>query len=225
MSDHARDGDIVELGGRGPGRRFRLPDGWRPPGGWRPARGAAVFAVAALVVGLAAGYAAGNHQARGGAALPEPTSATASASASAAAPAASFPFTDTAPLTQAIGECSVQSGRHLVLGVQVTNQSTVPLTLRSARAVLPLGGLTPGTWHWTPCGAIPQTLEQEVAILLPGASTWLTMTFNVKVACPVPYPVEFTIGYLTQGRSATASLPGFSDLGQVPYSGCPPAST
>ena len=105
--------------------------------------------------------------------------------------------------------------------MQVTNQSTVPLTLQSARAVLPLGGLTPGTWHWTPCGAIPQTLVQEVVILQPGASTWLTMTFNVKVACPVPYPVQFTISYLAQGRSAAASLPGFPDLGQVPYTGCP----
>jgi hypothetical protein len=215
MSDQARDGDIVELG-RGPGQRFRLPDGWRP------SRGAAVFAAAALVVGLAAGYAAGSHQARGGAARPEPASSAAAASSvSAATSAASFPFTDPAPLTQAIGECSVQSGRHLVLGVQVTNQSTVPVTLQSARAVLPLGGLTPGTWQWTTCDDIPQTLVQEVVILQPGASSWLTMTFNVKVACPAPYPVQFTISYLAQGHSATASLPGFDDLGEVPYTGCP----
>ena len=39
--------------------------------------------------------------------------------------------------------------------------------------------------------------------------------------CPAPAPVQFTVDYLAQGRSFTASLPGFADLGQVPYSGCP----
>jgi len=36
-----------------------------------------------------------------------------------------------------------------------------------------------------------------------------------------PAPVQFTVGYLAQGRPAAASLPGFPDLSQVPYSGCP----
>ena len=220
MSDAPRHEDVVEMGGGGPGlrllgRRFRLPGGWRPP------RGATAFAVAALAVGLAVGYTAGDWHGRRGTVLPEPT---ASASASAvAAPATAFPFTDAPPLTQDIGACSVQSGRRLALGVQVTNQSTVPVTLRSAKAVLPLGGLTPGTWHWTTCGALPQTLAgQGGEILQPGASTWLTMTFSVKLGCPAPLPVQFTVGYLAQGRSATVSLPGFPDLGQVPYTGCPP---
>jgi hypothetical protein len=130
------------------------------------------------------------------------------------------------PFIQDTGACSVQSGRHLALGVQFTNQSTVPLTLTSAKAVLPLGGLTPGAWHWTPCGALPETIDQAEQILLPGASTWLTMTFTVKagVGCPWPLPVQFAVGYSLQGRSATESLPGFPDLGQVPYAGCPPVS-
>jgi hypothetical protein len=127
-------------------------------------------------------------------------------------------------LVQDPGGCSAQSGRHLALGVQVTNESMVPVTLRSATAVLPLGGLTGGNWHWTPCGALPQTLAGQDEILQPGQSTWLTMTFSVKVGCPAPLPVQFTIGYLAAGRSLTASLPGFSDLGQVPYTGCPPES-
>ena len=38
------------------------------------------------------------------------------------------------------------------------------------------------------------------------------MMFNVKVSCPAALPVQLTIGYLAQGRSATASLPGFPDL-------------
>ncbi len=226
MHDEPRDDDIVELGRAGqgdrePARRLRLPGAWLAPGVRRPSRGAAVLAAAALVVGLVAGYAAGNRQVHGAAALPAPT-----ASRSAASPAPSrstlFPFAVSSALIQGTGACSVQSGRHLALGVQFSNLSAEPLTLESARAVLPLGGLTAGAWHWTPCGALPQTLAaQEDQILLPGASTWLTMTFSVKVGCPGALPVQFTIGYLAQGRSLTASLPGFSDLGQVPYTGCP----
>lgn len=80
-------------------------------------------------------------------------------------------------------------------------------------------------WHWTTCGALPQTLAGPSDLILePGASTWLTMTFTVKVGCPGALPVQFTVGYLAQGRSMTASLPGFPDLGGVPYTGCPPQS-
>ena len=233
MSDGPRGEDIVEQGAPGPGRRFRLPDGWRlpdrlhPPGGWRPSRGATVFAVTVLAVGLVVGYTAGDWHGRHGRALPEPTlAASPSASPSAAAvPAASLAFIYP-PLMQDTGACSVQSGSHLALGVQFTNQATVPLTLTSARAVLPLGGLTPGTWHWTPCGGLPETFVQADQILQPGGSTWLTMTFTVKagVGCPAPLPVQFAVVYQVQGRSATESLPGFPDLGQVPYTGCPPVS-
>jgi hypothetical protein len=186
-------------------------------------------------VGLVAGYTAGDWHGRRGTVLPEPTpaavssaaaaSAAVSAASAAAASAASFPFAASSALIQDPGGCSVQSGRHLALGVQVTNMSMVPVTLRSAKAVLPLGGLTTGgSWHWTPCGAVPQTLAGQDEILQPGETTWLTMTFSVKVGCPAPLPVQFTVGYLAAGRSITASLPGFPDLGQVPYTGCPPES-
>lgn len=239
MRDAPRDEDIVELGDRGPGHRlfggrFRLPNGWGPSPRWRPSRVATAFAVTALAVGLVAGYTAGDWHGRRGAALPGPTSAaspSASPSASrsvAAVPAASLAFIYP-PLLQGIGGCSVQRGGQLALGVQFSNQATVPLTLTSARAVLPLGGLTPGTWHWAPCGALPETLDQAdrtVQILQPGESTWLTMTFTVKagVGCPAPLPVQFAVVYQVQGRSASERLPGFPDLGQVPYPGCPPVS-
>jgi hypothetical protein len=232
VSDGTGDEDVVQLGqadrgGLGPrllGERFRLPDGWRPASGWRPSRGACVLAATALVIGLAAGFAAG----RGGGILPErvavrPAPVRPSATASPSlAPATSFPFTDSLALTQDTGACSMQSGRQLALGVEVTNRSMVPVTLESAKAVLPLGGLTQVSWDWTTCGALPQTLAvQGVPILMPGASAWLTMTFSVKLACPAALPVQFTIGYLAAGRPATASLPGFPDLSQVPYTGCP----
>jgi hypothetical protein len=43
----------------------------------------------------------------------------------------------------------------------------------------------------------------------------------VLVRCPKPLPVQFTLHYDQQGRLAAIRLPGFPDLGQVPYSGCP----
>ena len=210
MGDEPRADDVVELGGR----RFLPP-------GWRPSRGAGVLAVAALIAGLAAGYAAGDRHARGSAALPRPAGTAAPPAPPAPAPAATFSSANPPPLIQDTAACSAQTGRELQLGVQVTNRSAAPLTLRTARAVLPLGGLRQVTQQWAPCGALPDGLIPAGDILPPGASTWLTVTFQVQVRCPAPAPVQFTVGYLAQGRPAAASLPGFPDLSQVPYSGCP----
>jgi hypothetical protein len=217
MADESRDEDIVEQGGR----PLRLP-GWLPsrlPGG-RPSRGAGLLAVAALAVGLAAGYTLGDRHGRG---APAAGTSAAAAGSSAASPAASAPFALTASpaLTQDTGACAQQAaGQRLDLGVQVTNQSAAPVTLEAVRAVLPLGGLAQTGWHWGTCGAIPQTPGQSLVILMPGESTWLTVTFRVSLHCPAAAPVQFRVAYRAQGRPATVSLPGFSDLGQVPYSGC-----
>ena len=210
MGDDPRADDVVELGGR----RFLPP-------GWRPSRGAGVLAVAALIAGLAAGYAAGDRHARGSAALPRPAGTATPSASPASVPAATFSFANSPPLIQDTAACSAQTGRELQLGVQVTNRSAAPLTLQTARAVLPMGGLKQVTQQWAPCGALPDGLIPAGDILQPGASTWLTVTFKVQVRCPAPAPVQFTVGYLAQGRPAAASLPGFPDLSQVPYSGCP----
>jgi len=216
MGDESHVDDLLELGGRTP-RLLRLPGKWRSRlPGWRPSRGAAVFAAAALVVGLAAGYAAGNRPARGGAALPAP-----SASASAPPPASSFSFAGSPALTQDTGACSAQTAQGLQLGVQVSNQSAQPLTLRTPRAVLPMGGLKEVDWQWSPCGALPNGLGRADQILLPGQSTWMTVTFKVRLRCPAADPVQFSVGYLMRGKSFAVSLPGFPDLTGVPYSGCP----
>jgi len=217
MGDEPLGDDLLELGGR-PSRLPRLPDKWRSRlPSWRPSRGAAAFAVAALVVGLAAGYAAGNtaggRPARGGAALPAPSASPRPA------PADSLLFAGS--LTQDTGACSAQTAQGLQLGVQVSNQSAQPLTLRTPRAVLPMGGLKEVGWQWSPCGALPNGLGQADQILMPGQSTWMTVTFKVQPHCPAAYPVQFSVGYLVQGKSVAVSLPGFPDLGQVPYSGCP----
>jgi hypothetical protein len=106
--------------------------------------------------------------------------------------------------------------------VEVTNSSPAPVTLGQVTAVLPLGGLKQVDTQWGTCAALTNALApNDVLDLLPGESDWLTVTFQVTVRCPGPLPVQFSVGYVLDGKQATASLPGFPDLGQVPYSGCP----
>jgi hypothetical protein len=200
--------DVLELGSR----RRRVPRWWPPPA-------ALVPAVVALVAGLAAGYAAG---ARHPAAAPTPPGP--SRAATPAAPAAPF-SAGGFPLSQSGPQCSVQTGRALQVGLQITNLSPAPVRLRRAEVVLPLGGLKVTTQTWGPCGQLPATRHPAGHPLLPpalrpGASTWLTITFHVLVRCPQPLPVQFTLHYDQQGRPAAIRLPGFTDLSQVPYSGC-----
>ena len=214
--------DVVEQGGR----RFFPSLNWRPP--WRPPRGAAILLAVGLVIGLAAGYAAGHRQA------PRNASASPTASASPALPVpppapqivikgtaiqgTGSVFTDGLALTQDTGTCSVQSGRELQLGVQVTNSSTEPIVLSRIRTVFPLSGLKVVSQQWAPCGAIGAV--QGPVALEPGDSTWFSVTVQVLVACPAPLPVQFTVSYTYAGEAAIVTLPGFPDLGQVPYTGC-----
>ena len=195
----------MEQGGR------RLPSlNWRPPN-WRSPRGVAVLVAVGLLAGLVVGYAAGNRQVPRSVSpqRPAPSSASPGLSLAAGGPA----------LTQAIGTCAVQNGRDLQLGVQVTNQSTANVTLSLVHPVLPLGGLKWVSQQWAPCSTLPT--GQDPAVLPPGASTWFSVTFEVLVRCPGPLPVQFTVSYVANGQPATTSLPGFPDLGQVPYTGCP----
>jgi hypothetical protein len=130
--------------------------------------------------------------------------------ASVPAPAATFSFANSPALAQETGACSAQTGRELQLGVQVTNQSTEPLTLQRAGAVLPMGGLRQVTQQWAPCGALPADLSQADNVLQPGASTWLTVTFKVQVRCPAPLsrPVRRRLPRAWPARhSPTARLP------------------
>ena len=212
MHDQPESDDTVEMDS---GRRWRRL-GWLPSP--RPGR----VALAALVVGLAAGYGAGFAHGRGSAAPTAAASATASPSAAGQpAPAASFSFNSAPALTQGTDECSVQTGHQLQVGVDVTNSSSVPLTLGAVKAVLPLGGLKQVTSQWGTCGAVANVLApHDILDLLPGETGWVTVTFQVAVRCPGALPVQFSVGYTADGKQATASLPGFPDLGQIPYSGC-----
>jgi hypothetical protein len=57
-------------------------------------------------------------------------------------------------------------------------------------------------------------------VVPPGGTAWFTVTFQVLVSCPGPLPVQFSVSYQASTRSGTAQLPGFPDLGKVPYTGC-----
>jgi hypothetical protein len=214
LGDGAAADDVVEQGGS----RLRSLN-WRPfkrrPFTWRPSTwprrpSAAILLTAGVVAGLAVGYTAGDRQPPPGGSPPRPGT-------SSVPPAQSLAAGSPA-LTQGIGTCAVQDGRDLQLGVQVTNQSTASIALSLVHPVLPLGGLKWISQQWAPCSALPD--GQDPAMLTPGASTWFSVTFEVLVRCPGPLPVQFTIDYLLNGRPAASSLPGFPDLGQVPYAGC-----
>jgi len=199
-SESSAGDDVVELGSR------HLPVLRRPPI-------AVMLAVAGLLVGLVAGYAAGDRHARTTAA-PLPRSRTAS---SPATPPAAGAFT----LTQADHQCSAQIGPALQLGVQVTNPSATSVMLRRVTVVLPLGGLQEISQAWGPCGELPTGSEVPDNAVPAGGSAWFTVTFKVLVKCPGPLPVQFALDYDQLGREATIHLPGFDDLGHVPYASCP----
>jgi hypothetical protein len=187
------------------------PVRWRrPPVRWRrPPPIALVLAVAGLLVGLVAGYAVGHRQAGNGAApLPR-------------ASAVSSPAAGAFTLTQTGQQCSAQIGPALQLGVQVTNPSTTAVTLGQVTVMLPLGGLQRISQGWGPCGELPTASEIDDNDVPAGGSAWFTVTFKVLVRCPGPLPVQFILGYRQLGREATSYLPGFDDLGHVPYASCP----
>jgi hypothetical protein len=139
-------------------------------------------------------------------------------------------------LAQTGGACSVQRGRDLQLGVELINLSSTAVTLGRVRSILPLGGLVPISQQWAPCGAISSSWQLGSFVFInastgevePGSSTllppngtaWLSVTYRVLVACPIPLPVQFSVGYLENGRTRTSQLPGFPDLGKVTYTGC-----
>ena len=124
-------------------------------------------------------------------------------------------------LTQADHQCSAQIGHALQLGVQVTNPSATVVTLRRVKVILPLGGLQEISQAWGPCGELPAGSEVPDNAVPAGGSAWFTVTFKVLVKCPGPLPVQFMLDYDQLGREATSHLPGFDDLGHVPYASCP----
>src|SRR6516225_5082965 len=181
-----------------------VPDGGRPPAGEDvlemgsrrgpvlrrpPPTAALALAAVALLVGLAAGYAAGVRHAGK---LPSPPRPAASQTTPSFT-AGGYPLSQTGP------GCSAQIGHELQLGLEVTNLSAAALTLRRVEVMLPLGGLKATSQAWGPCGELPGAGGAPGNIvpptLGPGASAWFTVTFKVLVTCPGPLPVHFTLDY------------------------------
>jgi hypothetical protein len=189
--------------------------------GDQPARGrafAAALAAVTLVLGLAVGYAVGRNQApsRPAAARAAAPSARAS-TAPATSPPPAFGLPD---LGQSGQQCSEQIGRKLQLGVQVTNESARSVRLSSVRVIMPLTGLKETGQAWGTCGQLPGVPDPRATLVSAGGSAWFTVTFRVLERCPGALPVQFLLSYDRGGRASTVRLPGFVDLGHVPYSGC-----
>jgi hypothetical protein len=246
-----RDNDLMDEGSSEPDileQRVRLRLPRLPWPGWRPSRGASILAAVTLAIGLAAGYAAGHSQARGTAAAPQKPAApagqasggvasggvasggvasggvasggVASATIIAVAPPASTGFGPA--LTEDPGTCSVQAGRHLELGIPVTNQSGQTVLLESVKPVLPLPGMLKVlSWRWDPCGFDNDGIVPDTVTLGPGETTWVTAVVQPLVACPGPAPLQFQVTYSINSQQSTSTLPGFPDLSAVHYSGCP----
>jgi hypothetical protein len=186
--------------------------------GDRPSRGlafAAGLAVAALVLGLAVGYGVGRNQA------PSRPAAVPSARSSTAAATSPPPVFGLPELGQSGQQCAEQIGRRLQLGVQVTNESASSVRLSNVRVILPLHGLKPTAHAWGTCGQLPGLPSPQATLVSAGGSAWFTVTFRVLERCPGALPVQFLLSYDWGGSTKTVRLPGFVDLGHVPYSGCP----
>ena len=147
-------------------------------------------------------------------------------------------------LAQTGGACSVQRGQELQVGVEVINLSETSVTLGQVRPVLPRGGLRLVSQQWAPCGALAPSWQAadggmivsvkssagvveagsstpgSAAVLPPNGTAWLSATFGVLAACPSSLPVQFSVSYQENGRTDTAQLAGFPDLGQVTHTGC-----
>jgi hypothetical protein len=170
----------------------------------RPGQLAVGWVLLLVVVAGVVGYWVGSRH-RDAAVLPGPPSV---------APAVDPPIVGTGK------RCSEQVGeRRLQLGVEVVNQSAAVVGLRQLQAALPMGGLRAGAATWGSCGQLPSAGSGGSYLLAAKATTWLTMSFDVLVACPGPLPVLFTVEYVRAGAVDVADLPGFPDLGDVPYRG------
>jgi hypothetical protein len=188
---------MFELGGEPP----RWP--------WGTVRGPAIsIALMALAAGLLLGFVGGYHQAAANGRLTQPTTS--------ATPVSPF---DTA-IVDTGNRCAVQLGHTLQLGLEIVNQSNGTVALRQIEAVLPIGGLKAVASQWGTCGALTGVGPGQPTALGPGATGWLTVTFDVMVRCPQPLPVQFKISYMQAGKLLIAELAGFSDLGQIQYDKC-----
>ena len=185
-----------------------------PDGLPRPQRRIAVGLAGVLIVAAAlAGYLFGSQHRATTATPNTPSSSTMAAGIE--------------PIAGTSKRCSAQLKDRLQLGIEIINQSPAAMILRQAHAELPLSGLRATATTWGSCGQLPPAASDDDYPLPAGTTTWLTVTFDVLVPCPQPLPVGFTVDYTQASAHGTVDLPGFPDLGDVPYTGakCPAGSS
>jgi hypothetical protein len=124
------------------------------------------------------------------------------------------------PPTATGNRCSAQLGDTLQLGLEIVNSSTSDVSLQRVDVSLPLAGLLLTETVWGTCGQLGGAPTANAYVLAPGATVWLRMTLDVLTPCPAPLPVQVNVEYARGGTNAVAFLGGFSDLGDVPYTGC-----
>lgn len=186
-------------------------------GSWRARRNEYLGAAVILVVAVVVAYLLGAHQSRS-----DGSGSTKSDGRSSAASGSRPAITGTIgpAIAQGDGLCATQLGAQLQLGAEIVNKSTGAVTLTGLDAVLPLGGLRASKTVVGTCGQLLLTRAVAGTVLAAGASTWISVTFDVLVSCPKPLPVQFNVQYAQSSAASSVTLGGFADLGSVTYSGC-----
>jgi hypothetical protein len=122
-------------------------------------------------------------------------------------------------------QCSVQNGQMLQVGIEVANRGTATAEIVAVHANAPIGGLNLRDVGWGACGQLQDypvgsttAAGQPVRKIPPGGSEWMFALYDVPEDCPAPYPVQFLLDSV--GSTSLLNVGGFSDLGNVPYSGC-----
>lgn len=122
------------------------------------------------------------------------------------------------------GQCSVQNGQTLQVGIEVANRGAATAEILSLQASTPIGGLALRNVGWGACGQLhPAPIGgtsaegQPSRQIPPGGSDWMYALYYVAEDCPSPYPVRFLIDV---GSTGLVDVGGFNDLGNVPYTGC-----
>ena len=150
--------------------------------------------------------------------------ATAPAPSRAAAPAAPF-SAGGFPLSQSGPRCSVQTGRELQVGLQVTNLSPAAVRLRRVEVVLPLGGLRVTSQAWGSCGELPAHWRSagRGSPPHPPAGGQLLVHGHLPGAGEVPEAAAGPVHAHLRPAGPPGGDPaaGFPRPGQVPYSRCP----
>jgi hypothetical protein len=197
------DGDVIR------GRRPRPPVRWSV----RPAWLALLLAVV-LAAGIGIGYLAGPGERR--AAAPSPTPPPTPPTTVASSSVAGLILGSTGNTCSGVPA----DGRRLLLGIEIVNTASRPVLLRAIHADLPLSGLRVLS---TQVGQCAEHATQPAAghRLESAAAAWISLTAEVLVRCPAPLPVRFDVDYTFDGASASQLVGGFSDLGSIPFPGCP----